>query len=234
MPDISAILSAVSLTTGGVALVATFASVLVASWLSIQQRPLNKVAHITFTVTQFALLAQMLAAVALLAFVGILSQSLVYYGAGFTAVGAFILFYGWLGQQVNPQAVSHKTRVAVGVAGMAFVLAVTGLTLGQDVAQAEPQPSVMVTLQSQPATAYEGVLRVESAVLCWGCVSTSAKAATDIDIPLELVQFEQEAPLQLTPAVPTILAPEKESGDSSSLPLKMRQPAMLAFLSWWR
>jgi hypothetical protein len=51
---------------------------------------------------------------------------------------------------------------------------------------------------------------------------------------MEFVQFKQEAPLQLTPAVPTTLAPEKESGDSSSLPLKMRQPAMLAFLSWWR
>jgi hypothetical protein len=156
MPDISAILSAVSLTTGSVALVATFASVLVASWLSIQQRPLNKVAHITFTVTQFALAG---ADVGGGGFAGVCGDFAAIAGVlwgGVHGRGGVHSLLRLVGATSQPQAVSHKTRVAVGVAGMAFVLAVTGLTLGQDVAQAEPQPSVMVTLQSQPATAYEG------------------------------------------------------------------------------
>jgi hypothetical protein len=225
--DSVGILSAMSLTAGTVALVATFTSVIVAGWLSIQNRPLNLVAHITFGLTQLALLAQMMAAVFLLALDMTQVQSLVYYLAGFTAVSGFMLFYWWPTNSTETDVVVRKTRRAMITAVVAFLLAVTGLTVGTDVAYAAQQPTAVVPLQIKEFSATTWTARPEQTILCLGCDAlTSENAAAELEqleayTQIELVRFTGQAELEsgLRPTPPasdgfdndTAFAPQLES-----------------------
>ncbi len=191
MFDSLTILSAVSLASGIVALVATFASVLVAGWLSIQNRPLNQVAHITFGLTQLALMAQMMTAVLFLALDMTQKQSLVYYLAGFTAVAGFMLFYWWPTSNADVEAINRKTRRAMVTAVVAFLLAVTGLTVGADVAYMASQPTPITPLQVKEFSATTWTARPEQTVLCMGCASLNEQDLKQLDAlaPAELVRF---------------------------------------------
>ncbi len=204
MHDSLLFLSAISLAAGSVALVATFASVLVAGWLSIQNRPLNRVAHITFSLTQLALLAQMMTAVWLLALDVTQWQSLVYYLAGFTAVAGFMLFYWWPVPQMDADGLARNTRRAMVTAVVAFLLAVTGLTVGTEAAYAAtPTPPTAVVLLPQTQTVAQAIATDKPApmVLCLGCDTAVGNQFTEIQRldqynQIELVHFTTLAPIQ--------------------------------------
>ncbi|MCA9982336.1 MAG: hypothetical protein KDD89_15935 [Anaerolineales bacterium] len=223
MLDSLTFLSAVSLAAGTVALVATFASVVVAGWLSIQQRPLNQVAHITFGLTQLALMAQMMTAVLLLALDMTQLQSLVYYLAGFTAVAGFMLFYWWPTTVNDHDHVNRKTRRAMVAAVAAFLLAVTGLTIGADVAYAGQESTAVVPLQIKEFSATTWTARPEQTVLCLGCNTAEEMAVTaeleqlEAFSQAELVRFTgQTSTGRLNTAVPTS-GLEEENDDSAQL-----------------
>lgn len=222
MLDSLTFLSAVSLAAGTVALVATFVSVVVAGWLSIQQRPLNQVAHITFGLTQLALMAQMMTAVLLLALDMTQLQSLVYYLAGFTAVAGFMLFYWWPTTVTDPDHINRKTRRAMVAAVAAFLLAVTGLTIGADVAYAGQETTAVVPLQIKEFSATTWTARPEQTVLCLGCDTAEG---TELSVELnrleafsqaELVRFTGQASPNTLNA-DTATEPELETDDSAQL-----------------
>ena len=205
MFDSLAILSAVSLASGIVALVATFASVLVAGWLSIQNKSLNQVAHITFGLTQLALMAQMMTAVLFLALDMTQKQSLVYYLAGFTAVAGFMLFYWWPTSSVDTETVNRKTRRAMVTAVIAFLLAVTGLTVGADVAYMAAAPTSITPLQVKEFSATTWTARPAQTVLCMGCESINEQDLKQLDAlaPAELVRFTGQTERQTNVSLPT-------------------------------
>lgn len=223
MFDSITILSAVSLASGVVALVATFVSVLVAGWLSIQNRPLNQAAHLIFGFTQLALMAQMLTAVLFLALDMTQTQSLVYYLAGFTAVAGFMLFYWWPTTIGDVEGARRKTRRAMVTAVVAFLVAVTGLTVGADVAYMAAEPTPVTPLQVKEFNASSWTDRPAQRVFCLGCDNVDKTTLQEMGplAPASLVRFVEQAPapvddVSLPTAVLELEESEEEQTDESA------------------
>lgn len=235
MFDSFAILSAVSLASGVVALVATFVSVLVAGWLSIQNRPLNQAAHLIFGFTQLALMAQMLTAVLFLALDMTQTQSLVYYLAGFTAVAGFMLFYWWPTNIADVEGATRKTRRAMTTAVVAFLVAVTGLTIGADVAYTAAAPTPITPLQVKESNTASWTASPTPRVFCLGCDNVDKMTLQTMEplTPVSLVRFMEPAPLPTDASLPTaVVEQEEEQPEEAPTRLNLNHPfyTLIAFM----
>ncbi len=111
--------------TGGLALITTFVSLVVAGWMSWKKRPFNTLIGAIFIVTQLTLMLQILVGVKLLDQGFGTLQLYIHYLGGMAPIAFFLGFY-WL--RMNDKL--REIRVATAVAGAAFLFVFMSFAIG--------------------------------------------------------------------------------------------------------